>query len=212
MAKINQGILGGFSGSVANIVGSSWKGIAVMKAKPLSVANPRTAKQVAQRVKFRAGSELTTSLKNLIIKPFWDRFATRMSGVNAWMSQNVEKYSDTGAPDLSTLVMSKGNIGVQEVTSVEYDTSNHHLTADWSGESTPANGLDTDEAAVCVVAPSNSAYGIREAGIAVRSDGGFDIDLTGETPIPPSSHAYIMFKRPDGTIVSDSSNVDVTIS
>ena len=49
MGKIKQGILGGFSGKVAGVVGSSWKGIAVIKARPLSVANPKSPLQVAQR-------------------------------------------------------------------------------------------------------------------------------------------------------------------
>ena len=48
MGILKQGILGGFSGKVANVVGTSWKGIAVIKAMPLSVANPKTAGQVAQ--------------------------------------------------------------------------------------------------------------------------------------------------------------------
>ena len=51
MATIKQGILGAFSGKVGSVVGSSWKGIAIMKALPASVANPRTAKQVIQRSK-----------------------------------------------------------------------------------------------------------------------------------------------------------------
>ena len=46
MAKVRQGILGGFRGRVGNIVGTGWKGIAVMKSLPLTVANPRTAGQV----------------------------------------------------------------------------------------------------------------------------------------------------------------------
>ncbi len=40
MGIIKRGILGGFSNKVANVVGSSWKGINTMRALPLSVANP----------------------------------------------------------------------------------------------------------------------------------------------------------------------------
>lgn len=52
MGKIGRGILGGVSGKVANVVGSRWKGIDYIRAKPLSVANPRTLLQVNQRTKF----------------------------------------------------------------------------------------------------------------------------------------------------------------
>ena len=52
MGKISQGVLGGFSGKVGNVVGGSWKGIDYMRIKPASVTNPRTAAQVDQRSKF----------------------------------------------------------------------------------------------------------------------------------------------------------------
>ena len=211
MAKIKQGILGGFSGSVANVVGSSWKGIAVMKAKPLSVANPQTAAQVAQRVKFRAGSELSTEVKNAIIKPFWDRFASKMSGVNAWMSENVRHYDNNGRPNLNELVMSKGNIGAQPITSASYDTGNKEFTVTWDSSNMPSNGLDTDNMAICVVGDDNETYGIREAGLKVRSD---DTDTFPELKTPPSTvtmYAYLISKRPDGTIVSETARLQVAI-
>ena len=52
MGTIKQGILGGFSGKVGTVVGSSWKGISYMRGQAQSVKNPRTAKQMAQRDKF----------------------------------------------------------------------------------------------------------------------------------------------------------------
>ena len=51
MGKIGKGILGGVSGKVANVVGASWKGIDYLRAKPQSVANPRSVLQVNQRTK-----------------------------------------------------------------------------------------------------------------------------------------------------------------
>ena len=42
MGKISQGILGGFSGKVGNVVGGNWKGIDYMRVRPASVANPQT--------------------------------------------------------------------------------------------------------------------------------------------------------------------------
>lgn len=53
MGKINQGILGGFSGKVGTVVGSFWKGKATMRAMPGHVANPRTEAQQAARARFR---------------------------------------------------------------------------------------------------------------------------------------------------------------
>ena len=206
MAKIKQGILGGFSGSVANVVGSSWKGIAVMKAKPLSVANPKTAAQVAQRNKFKAGSELSTKVKNSIIKPFWDRFAVQMSGVNAWMSKNVKNYDDTGAPDLSKLKFSKGNIGSQQILTADYVPLTQVLSVTWDSGDMPSNGLVTDDMAAVVVGEDNIPYGIREAGIAQRQDDTLDIDCVPGIPGGSVARVYLISKRPDGTIVSNTAN------
>lgn len=212
MAKIKQGILGGFSGSVANVVGSSWKGIAVMKAKPLSVANPKTAAQVAQRAKFRAASDIASTDKSAIIKPFWDRFASKMSGVNAWMSENIKHYDGNGLPDLTALVFSKGNIGAQTITNATFDTTNEDLVIEWNSSDIPTNGLSTDEMAAVVVQPDNSTYGIREAGLKVRSDGMIDMDFTGATPPQAGTYVYLISKRPDGTIVSETARKIVTVA
>lgn len=42
MGTIKQGILGGFSGKVGTVIGSSWKGISYMRSRAQSVKNPRT--------------------------------------------------------------------------------------------------------------------------------------------------------------------------
>ena len=52
MGTIKQGILGGFSGRVGTVVGSTWNSVHYMRALALSVGNPRTEKQQSQRSKF----------------------------------------------------------------------------------------------------------------------------------------------------------------
>ena len=52
MGTIKQGILGGFSGRVGTVVGSTWKSVHYMRALAVSVNNPNTEKQQSQRNKF----------------------------------------------------------------------------------------------------------------------------------------------------------------
>ena len=52
MGEIKQGILGGFSGKVGTVIGSTWKDVSYMRAMAISVSNPRTPKQQTQRGKF----------------------------------------------------------------------------------------------------------------------------------------------------------------
>jgi hypothetical protein len=46
MGKINQGILGGFSGKVGSVVGGSWKGISYMRGKAVSTKNPQNLQTI----------------------------------------------------------------------------------------------------------------------------------------------------------------------
>jgi hypothetical protein len=92
MATIKQGILGAFSGKVGSVVGSSWKGIAIMKALPASVANPRTAKQVIQRSKMSSAVAFAKEVLPQVIKPLNDRFVSRMSGYNSFIQQNINCF------------------------------------------------------------------------------------------------------------------------
>jgi hypothetical protein len=94
MGVIKRGILGGFRGKVANVIGSSWKGIAVIKAMPLSVANPKTAGQVAQRTKMTNIVAFAKIILVNIIKPLNDRFASGESGFNLFVKRNILLFDD----------------------------------------------------------------------------------------------------------------------
>lgn len=96
MAKIKQGILGGFSGKVANVVGTSWKGRAVMKSQPLSVANPRTESQVSQRNKFSKVAELASQILTQFIQPVENPISGNISGYNLFCKDNKAAFDAAG--------------------------------------------------------------------------------------------------------------------
>ena len=52
MAKIEHGILGGFSGKVGTVIGGTWKGIDFMRSKSKRRNFVPTQKQLEQQVKF----------------------------------------------------------------------------------------------------------------------------------------------------------------
>lgn len=96
MAIIKRGILGGFSNKIGNVVGTSWKGISVMRSLPQSVHNPKTEAQEEQRTNFAVASKLGSQLLDSVIKPFWDKRAIRMSGYNLWVQTNLNRWLKTG--------------------------------------------------------------------------------------------------------------------
>ena len=59
MAIAKDGILGGFSGKVGNIVGLTLNGVPIMRAAPKASQKPPTEKQRLQRLKFSLALEFT---------------------------------------------------------------------------------------------------------------------------------------------------------
>jgi len=144
MGVIKQGILGGFSGSVANVVGSSWKGIAVIKAKPLSVANPQTASQTTNRDQFSSVVKFAKAILVATIKPLLDRIAVKMSGYNLFVQLNKALFDDGGLITPADLVISQGTVGgvvdMEGVTNAGADT----VTITWTDNTGEGDSLATD--------------------------------------------------------------------
>lgn len=110
MAVLKQGIMGGFSGKIGNVIGTSWKGIAVMKAMPLSVANPRTAAQITNRERFQTSVLFAQSILVDTIKPCLDRAAQKMSGYNMFLSVNAQLFDETTITTPASLKISSGRV------------------------------------------------------------------------------------------------------
>lgn len=108
MAIIKRGILGGFSNKIGNVVGTSWKGISVMRSLPQSVHNPKTEAQEEQRTNFAVASKLGSQLLDAVIKPFWDKRAIRMSGYNLWLQKNLDHWRKFGTSYNDFVIITEG--------------------------------------------------------------------------------------------------------
>lgn len=64
MAKLENGILGGFRGKVGNVIGYTYKGQNVIRKYQPVVNNPKTTQQTASRAKFKTLSQLWTNRYN----------------------------------------------------------------------------------------------------------------------------------------------------
>lgn len=199
MGIIKQGILGGFSGKVGGVVGTSWKGKAVIKARPLSVSNPRTAGQVAQRSKMSNVAAFAALLLATVIQPLWNRFAQSMSGYNAFCSENISLFASPFASVASSLVISKGKMGATSFDEATTETRSS-ISIGWLDDSGEGYKLGTDLAYAVVVNETQGTVDV-SSGVALRSSGVLDIDHT--SVLGDTIHAYLAFKRADGTVVSD---------
>lgn len=201
MGIIRQGILGGFAGTVGAVVGSSWKGIATMRSRPLSVTNPRTNAQVNNRTNFKALSALGSSLLSGVIKPLNDRFAQRMSGFNQFMTWNSNVFSDNGASfDGANLVLSRGRLGVTPLDELLQDGSS--VTIAWRTVIQGSFQNENDRAYIVILDSDANVLAV-SSGAKKRSEANATLNLGRAMPL--NSFIYISFLREDGTQVGDTS-------
>lgn len=164
MGVIKRGVLGGFSGKVANVVGGSWKGIAYMRALPLSVANPQTAGQVGQRTKFSTALAIAQAILAGIVKPLNDRFVQGMSGCNAFVSRAIPFISSAGVVTWASIQTSVGSLlGFSTLTLVGSAATNI-ATVNWVNNAGTGNALATDITYFAVYNQTTDEWQVSAAG------------------------------------------------
>ena len=127
MAKLHQGILGGFSGTVGTVIGYRRNNQWFMRAKPRSVANPRTEAQQAHRRQF--GDMVSLASKLLpALKVGMRHYAPQhaMTAGNAFVHLNWVK---DGAISLKDMKLSVGPVPM--VTFTEVTVEDGVLTLKW---------------------------------------------------------------------------------
>jgi hypothetical protein len=202
MAIIKRGILGGFQKKIGNVVGSNWKGIDVMRTLPVSVANPRTAKQVEARTKFGTISKVASKLLGDIIKPLWDRFAQYQSGYNAFIKANIGAVGPSGNIAMNQIVIANGKMEATPISVTSGAGTSGPFTFTWTDDSGDGFKLATDQLYI-VLADVNFQNVETIPAAAIRSDGTVTVPALSFLP----SDGYFAFKREDGTIVSKSYHV-----
>jgi len=203
MAIIKRGILGGFSNKIGNIVGSSWKGIAVMKSLPLSVANPRTAAQVNQRNKFAAVVAIASTMLSEIVKPLWDRFAVQQSGYNAFIQANISAFNDNGdLTNQNDFFISQGKLENIVLTSVIADVSNSEVIVTFPNNAGQGFALASDDGYYAIINKTQNEL-IAFAQYGSRDSGGGTFQ-TAPFLITDQIYVYYAMARQDGTMVSTS--------
>lgn len=147
MGRLDKGLLGGYTGKLGTTVGSTWKGINVVRTYQPNVSNPRSDKQVEHRSLFSQVTEIGSLLLADVIKPLWDRNAKQMSGYNAFIQANMLASATTKKLSPERFVLSKGRIGSTNIT-VQITESLLHVQ--WGYDTLPVFGKVSDMAFVIV--------------------------------------------------------------
>lgn len=206
MGVIKRGILGGFKNKVGSVIGSSWKGIDTMRSMPLSVANPRTAKQIFVRNNFKTLVTAASSVNSTLIRPYWSRFAKQMTGSNAFIRENYKAFKDPAILFSENAILSKGKldiVGAVNVTDTVYPAP-LEVSFD-TNAGTYGDDSDIVEAwgVLSNNAQNNRTLEIKLMGATTRSEGGFDVPRTMWEETDEFA-LYLTVRRADGTMVSNS--------
>ncbi len=203
MGRIKKGVLGGFSGKVGNVVGSSWKGIDYIRSLAASVKNPRTEGQMAQRTKFSVVMEFLRPIipyLNVGFKPY----ANRQSGYNAAMSYNVNNAVAGTFPDITVdypkILVSKGSLlGAENATAT---SAAGKITFTWTDNS-DVNDAKATDLAMPLAYNTTKGQAIFKTNGAERS-AGTDVLTVPDSWLDDEVELYLGFVSKDGSLVATS--------
>jgi hypothetical protein len=204
MAILKESVIGVLSGKIGQVVGSTWKGISILRVLPASVANPQTDAQLTQRKKWSVTMNFLQPLSEFLQLSF-KSYAVKMTGINAAMSYNI-KNALTGtypniAIDYPNALVSRGNLaGV--LNQVASSTVAGTVKFDWEDNSGEIGASALDKTLLVVYNPTqNQAVTVSQ--LAERADG------TQTVTVPDSFsgdlvQCYMAYITADGVTVSNS--------
>ncbi len=174
MARLDQGLLGGYSGKLGTTVGATWKGINVVRTYQPNVANPNTRLQRDHRYKFRDIAQLGSFFLASMVKPFWDKAAKKMSGYNAFVSMNARAMRDDLQFNPMKFIIGNGQMGHPDYE-VNLSEEDNRFDIGWNKEQQVLYGQPTDDLYVVVFnyvgEPIGYSLGeVKRSGALVRID------------------------------------------
>lgn len=199
--------------SFANNVFTTYKGLNVVKAKPLSVANPNTDKQKV----FRNAQKMIVELyraASAVVKLGFQQTANPLSPYNAFVSYNrlnAFDYSTPPTPSLqpADVLFAKGSMTSTGMTSVVLDESDGTATFTWNTTALDASQNANDTLSV-VILNGNDGSLLHAVNTSIkRSAGNASLNVVGiEEPLP--YNVYTFFSSSTEKKSSDSSHQQVT--
>lgn len=202
MATFEEGILGGFSGTVGRVVGAKWKGLDVMRSLPSSKKNrtPSPA-QLAQQAKFKMMVSYMSPLTDLVNITFKE-YAKKKTQFNTVVAYNIE-HSVTGtspAFDINWPVLQIARGGhyhaIKPVAVVQGST----IRFEWDDEILPTDKEYSDRTIMMAYAPATRRC-VFDTSSSVKGMGAGSIlagRLAGQVV-----HTYLAFMSANGSKISN---------
>lgn len=204
MGTFKQGVFGGFSGAIGNVVGGSWKGINYMRVLPSKVSNPQTDRQLDQRMKFALIGKLLKPLSQFL-KIGFKNYAVKMTAFNAAMAYNLH-YAIVGAfPEYSinyaNVMVTSGSLPPALNQAVQ-STTTGIVEFSWTDNSTEISASPLDKTMLVVYNPlKNQAVCVIDEGVRAGSP---QMITVPNSFLGDQVHCYIGFSTADELELSNS--------
>ena len=203
MGKIKEGILGGFSGKVGPVVGSSWKGIAVMRSLPPHKRGKSTELQLRQMAKVKLVTDFVSPLANFLTRAY-SCVTVKMSCYNKAFSYNVRNAVSGEYPvfriNYPRVTLGMGDLLNPDTVSVDADAAGQ-IRFSWPDNSGEGSARATDRAFVAVYCESQASWSASNNG-SQRNTGSYTLDVAAFSG--KLVHAYIGFLSDGAQFVSTS--------
>jgi hypothetical protein len=203
MGTHKQGILGTFSGKIGTVIGSTWRGLWVMRGLITKKKGKSDPAQLEQQAKFSLMIKFLRPLGSLVSQTY-DTSPAEMTGINKAFSDNL-KNAITGVypaftVDYSKVVLSQGILPDAE-SAIAASAVVGKLTFTWTDNTGTGNALATDMAFVAVYNEALKRWIFRQ-NTAARNAGTYTLDVPAFSGKPVQT--YIGFISADGSSISTS--------
>jgi hypothetical protein len=203
MGKIKSGILGAFNGTVGPVVGSSWKGIAVIKSRPPRKRRRSTEGQLRQMAKLTLMTPFVRELTGLLNRTY-ENGSLQMSCFNKALSYNMRNAISGEYPALTInyprVVLGVGDLLNPENVSV-HSANVGQISITWTDNSGEGSARATDQAFVAVYSEGLESWITSHQG-PQRIAGSYTLDVAAFSG--KAVHTYIGFLSADAKFVSTS--------
>lgn len=203
MGISNAGPVGNWRKKVGNVVARVSQGRTILSIYQPEVSNPRTQAQQSQRNKLTLCSEFGGKVADVLKVGFKNvvKVGTAYAyAVGKWMKEAISGVYPSATLDLGLVTLSQGSLS--NPYNLACQAAGTDFTINWTDNSDTGNALASDQCVVCAY-NGNKKEAISDFATATRSDHNATISVssawTGDDVM-----IWCFFKRPDGSLVSDS--------
>jgi hypothetical protein len=213
--KVQNPLIGRSSGKFANSIFQTWNGLNTVRAKPLTVANPRTPAQVAQRAIIAFLAVLGQALAPLTfigyrIPVVGQSRRSRFAKANY---PALSYDSNTQEVNLSylDLKLSDGSMTSQAGLGVSIAGNNKDLTVSFATAPADSTQAGTDKVYIFAINEDDPANSAQLLGTRTRSQGTAPISLASTATSGDTISVYVFFASVTSNNVSDSERLTLTV-